>query len=425
MTGSSATDRVRIFADGGSRGNPGPAGYGAVVFADDGHTVLAERAASLGRVTNNVAEYNGLIAGLQAAVDIGARRVVVRMDSKLVIEQMSGRWQVKHPDMKPLAAKASALVRQFSEVDFGWVPRSQNSHADRLANEAMDAAARGEVWSADGTKAPVAEVALDGLATAGVGESEDLLSLAAVAERSVAVDGEAGRFEAVPTASRSRRADPAALMPETAPEVVTTKIVVVRHGETEWGVVGRFAGRADIKLTAKGRSQAMSVGRRIAPLKPDLILTSPLRRCRDTAEAIAIAGKGERVLVEVSEGLVDGLLGDWTGLTPSLIARGWPDEFAAWKQSADVAPPGGETFNEIRARTSAVVDQTLRDRAGRTIVMVTHAATAKMIIAEALGVPSDVAYRLRVDNASMSAFTVSADGAFLVWAVNETGHLSL
>ena len=136
---------VIVQADGGSRGNPGQAGYGAVVLAPDG-TVLAERAAALGVVTNNVAEYSGLIAGLEAARDLGALRVTAQLDSKLVVEQMSGRWKIKHPAMKPLAQQASRLVAGFDQVDFEWVPRERNSHADRLANEAMDAAQDGRTW---------------------------------------------------------------------------------------------------------------------------------------------------------------------------------------------------------------------------------------------------------------------------------------
>ncbi len=134
-------DRVVVEADGGSRGNPGPAGYGAVVFDADTGEVLAERKESLGVVSNNVAEYRGLIAGLTAAAELGARHVAVRMDSKLVVEQMSGRWQVKHPAMKPLAREAAALRARFDEITFQWIPRERNTHADRLANEAMDAAA--------------------------------------------------------------------------------------------------------------------------------------------------------------------------------------------------------------------------------------------------------------------------------------------
>jgi ribonuclease HI len=133
--------KVIIEADGGSRGNPGPAGYGAVVLDPDTDEVLVERAEGLGVTTNNVAEYQGLIAGLRAAVELGATEVDVRMDSKLVVEQMSGRWKIKHPAMQPLAQEAGRLVREIGLVRFQWVPRLRNSRADALANQAMDAQA--------------------------------------------------------------------------------------------------------------------------------------------------------------------------------------------------------------------------------------------------------------------------------------------
>ena len=129
--------RLVVEADGGSRGNPGPAAYGALVRdAATGETLLAE-GLTIGRATNNVAEYSGLIAGLEMArqVDPGAA-VEVRMDSKLVIEQMAGRWKIKHPDMKPLAMKASAL--RPSRVTWTWVPREENKRADALVNRALD-----------------------------------------------------------------------------------------------------------------------------------------------------------------------------------------------------------------------------------------------------------------------------------------------
>jgi ribonuclease HI len=110
--------RVVVEADGGARGNPGPAGYGAVVREVNTGEVLAERSEFLGVATNNVAEYSGLIAGLQAAAELGAVEVEIRMDSKLVVEQMSGRWQIKNPGLRPLAAKAAALVRRFESVKF-------------------------------------------------------------------------------------------------------------------------------------------------------------------------------------------------------------------------------------------------------------------------------------------------------------------
>jgi probable phosphoglycerate mutase len=134
--------RLLVEADGGSRGNPGAAGYGAVVRDAGTGEVLAEVRESIGRATNNVAEYSGLLAGLRAAGRLApGADAEVRMDSKLVVEQMSGRWQIKHPDMRPLAAKARETARALGRVSYTWVPRSRNAHADRLANQAMDAAA--------------------------------------------------------------------------------------------------------------------------------------------------------------------------------------------------------------------------------------------------------------------------------------------
>ncbi len=134
------TRRLVLEADGGSRGNPGPAGYGAVVRDAVTGEVLAEVSDFLGRVTNNVAEYSGLIAGLRAAAAIAhGADVDVLMDSKLVVEQMSGRWQIRHPDMRPLAAQARQATQALGRVTYAWVPRARNAHADRLANEAMDA----------------------------------------------------------------------------------------------------------------------------------------------------------------------------------------------------------------------------------------------------------------------------------------------
>jgi probable phosphoglycerate mutase len=135
--------KLLIEADGGSRGNPGPAGYGAVVCDAGSGEVLVECSEGIGVATNNVAEYGGLIAGLRAALELGGSGtdVDVRMDSKLVVEQMSGRWKIKHPAMQPLAREAGELVRQLGTVRFTWIPRAENKRADRLANLAMDAQA--------------------------------------------------------------------------------------------------------------------------------------------------------------------------------------------------------------------------------------------------------------------------------------------
>jgi len=379
-------DAVVINADGGSRGNPGPAGYGAVVFAPDG-TVLAERADSVGVATNNVAEYSGLIAGLEAALSLGASRVTARMDSKLVVEQMTGRWKVKHAAMKPLAARAAALVAQFDRVDFQWVPRAENSHADRLANEAMDAAARGETWATDRVEST---------------EPDD----------DDPVDDSGA--DTTPTWQ-----DPAAALPHPR-DGEPTRFVIVRHGETTWGAQARFAGRKDVSLTPRGRRQAAAVAGRIRHLAPAAVLTSPLQRCRNTAQAIA-AEVGAPVIVD--ERLIDGLLGEWTGFRAAEIEEKWPQEFAQWRSDPDAAPPGGESFTAIRQRVRPLMTDALTTYRGHTVVLVTHAAPSKMILTTALHVEADVAYRMRVDTASLSGFTVEADGAVMVWAINDTGHL--
>ncbi|WP_055602159.1 bifunctional RNase H/acid phosphatase [Streptomyces aureus] len=164
MTSSSSRE-VIVEADGGSRGNPGPAGYGAVVLDPVTGETLAEAAEYIGVATNNVAEYKGLVAGLKAARSLFPDATVhVRMDSKLVVEQMSGRWKIKHPDMKPLAAEAGRVF-PAGRVRYEWIPRERNKHADRLANEAMDAGKRGRQWEPSGSTAALDTAAARNAAT--------------------------------------------------------------------------------------------------------------------------------------------------------------------------------------------------------------------------------------------------------------------
>src|SRR5690606_27368977 len=129
--------QVIVEADGGSRGNPGPAGYGAVVLDADGERVLAERKGGLGVTTNNVAEYTGLIEGLRAAAELGATRVDVRMDSKLVVEQMCGRWSVQEPGLQPLARRAREVAAGFDGVTSQWGRWAHTGRGPRLANPAL------------------------------------------------------------------------------------------------------------------------------------------------------------------------------------------------------------------------------------------------------------------------------------------------
>jgi len=132
-------ENVIIEADGGSRGNPGPAGSGALVIDAVSGKILAEAAIFLGVATNNVAEYRAVIAGLELVRELAPKAsVLVRMDSKLVVEQMSGRWKIKHQSMAELSRELQEQIAGI-EISFEWIPREQNTRADALANEAMDA----------------------------------------------------------------------------------------------------------------------------------------------------------------------------------------------------------------------------------------------------------------------------------------------
>lgn len=139
MSPAGGTRRLIVEADGGSRGNPGIAAGGSVVIDEATGEVLAELGVYVGTATNNVAEYRGMIAGVTRALTIDPdAELRIRLDSRLVVEQMSGRWKIKHPDMADLAAEARRLLAGTA-VAFEWIPRAENARADRLANESMDA----------------------------------------------------------------------------------------------------------------------------------------------------------------------------------------------------------------------------------------------------------------------------------------------
>jgi ribonuclease HI len=143
---------ITLEFDGGSRGNPGPAGIGVVLRAKD-RTPLVTLGRFIGRATNNVAEYSALIVGFQKAKELGAKRVHVRGDSELIIKQMRGEYRVKHPDLKPLWEEADHLSHQFDEVKFEHGYREKNELADKLANLAMDR--KGEVTDAEDPASPI------------------------------------------------------------------------------------------------------------------------------------------------------------------------------------------------------------------------------------------------------------------------------
>jgi probable phosphoglycerate mutase len=358
-------EQVVVEADGGSRGNPGPAGYGAVVFDGSTGAVLAERSEPIGRATNNVAEYRGLIAGLTAARDLGARRVSVRMDSKLIIEQMAGRYKVKHQSMIPLAREATELVRSFDEITFEWIPREQNKHADRLANEAMDRAAG---------KTPRPAPAAPAAATW------------------------------VPPAGKP------------------TRLVLVRHGSTVHSAARRFSGRNDLPLDDGGEVQAGALAHR-APSFGDVaaVVSSPLVRAVQTADAIAVRLGLE---VEVIDDFAEADFGRWEGLTAAEAQASDPDEFAKWRGSPDAAPPGGESFTAVGLRVRRAREAVIAQHPNSTVVVVTHVTPIKLLVRFALDAPPSALFRIHLDTASVSIVDYSTDGNSSVRLVNDVSHLA-
>ncbi|HYJ68700.1 MAG TPA: bifunctional RNase H/acid phosphatase [Nocardioidaceae bacterium] len=374
-----APSRVIIEADGGARGNPGPAAYGALIRDADTGEVIAERAEHIGVATNNVAEYRGLIAGLELVrehtPDAG---VEARMDSKLVVEQMAGRWKIKNAGLRPLALQARAMAPV--DVTWTWVPRAENGAADALVNRCLD-------------------------------------------------DGPGSRID---TAGSGTQTEPAPPTPVVQPLVgwrppaagTPTALILLRHGVTAHTVGKMFSGSsgADPKLNAEGKAQATRAAdwlRRWRSLATDAQLndtiaavhSSPLRRCRETAE---IVGKRLGISIGVDDDLVETDFGEWDGRTYPEVQERWPDEFTAWIGSTAVAPPGGEPIDRVAERAGGALHRLIDKYPGQTVVVVSHVTPMKMILRETLQAPMDVIHHLHVAPASLSIVAWWPDGVSAV-----------
>ncbi|MFF3325878.1 bifunctional RNase H/acid phosphatase [Streptomyces sp. NPDC002889] len=416
-----------VEADGGSRGNPGPAGYGAVVLDPATGETLAEAAEYIGVATNNVAEYKGLIAGLKAARALDPDATVrVRMDSKLVVEQMSGRWKIKHPDMKPLAAEA-ARVLPPSQVTYEWIPRERNKHADRLANEAMDAGKKGKQWepsrstaSLDARDAEAARVV--GNATAGAAKAREALTRAA--GPGVTASARVADAADLPPLDEESRTPSLGWGGGSADMGPPATFVLLRHGETPLTPEKRFSGSggSDPALTAVGRRQAEAAATTLAARGTiQDIVSSPLRRCRETAETVA-ARLG--LDVRIDEGLRETDFGAWEGLTFAEVQERYPDDLKAWLTSAKVAPTGGgESFAAVGRRVAATRDRLAARHQGRTVLLVTHVTPIKTLVRLALGAPPESLFRMELSTASISAVAYYADGNASLRLLNDTSHL--
>ncbi|AZA08854.1 bifunctional RNase H/acid phosphatase [Corynebacterium pseudopelargi] len=378
-----------IEADGGSRGNPGPAGAGTVVRDAESGKVLATLAYVVGKATNNVAEYRGLLNGLEVAAALGARKVSVRMDSKLVVEQMSGRWKIKHPDMRELAMECKAIERGFEQVEYQWVPRKENSRADELANEAMDAIAKG------------------------------------------AAPGYVAGYE--PPSKEHTQSTTSSTKPDQGEEqkncptvwngatTKATRLLLLRHGQTAMSAQRRYSGRSNPPLSAIGTQQAEAAAQYLAARGGiDAIVASPLQRCQQTAQAAA-AALGMKV--HTMDPLQEMDFGDWDGLTFAEARESDPERHQQWLEDPSMAPPGGESLAQVYRRVKKARARIAEDFGPGTILVVSHVTPIKAILREALGAPATMFHKMHLDLASLSIAEFYADGPTCVRLVNDTSYL--
>ena len=376
--------QVSMYCDGGSRGNPGVAGSGSVVYDSSGET-LGEIAYVVGKKsTNNVAEYYGLIRGLEACREVGATVVDVFMDSKLVVEQMTGRWKIKHPDMQKLAREARDLASSFEKVTYTWVPRAKNKKADELSNVAMDAAARGD-------KPGIVK---------GTG---------------VWVGEKAGEPEGVEKPSH-QTASPAHWAGEGAPR---TRFILLRHGQTQHSAEQRFSGTSDPELTDTGRDQARRAADALRGFgRIDAIVASPQARAQGTAR-IAAGALGLDVVVE--EGLREIDFGDFEGLTRDEAVARDSSAFEQWQSSPNNAPPGGESLTALHRRVTRTRSKLQERYEGKTVLVVTHMTPVKSFLRQALGAGPELFKHLFLDLASISVVDYYGDFG-VVRCVNDVAH---
>ena len=354
----------KLTADGGSRGNPGPAGYGAVVTENG--KIVAELFDVIGVATNNVAEYNGLLAGLSHIHQLDKEATVeVAMDSKLVVEQMSGRWQIKHADMRDLA-KLCRDAHTPSLVTYSWIPRDDNSHADRLANKALDGGSAHKP--------------------------------AAVIQQNYLTD-------------RLRSAE------------IPTFIYFVRHGETVLTPTRKFSGTGalDPELMQDGLDQAELVAEEAVKLGAEVLIASPLKRTRQTAEAIARTTGLEIIFDEVWFELS---FGSWDGKSIEEVKEQEPDAYQAWLNSTAYAPGGGESWDQATVRIEEALEKLVAEYPGKKIIVVTHNGVIKTAVRLAIGAPAEAVFHVDAAPCSISSISIwPSDGLRAVRSVNERGHL--
>jgi len=389
-----------VEADGGSRGNPGPAGSGSIIIDANSGQEIYEVSRFIGIATNNVAEYTAVLAALKI-IDSETKNanISVRMDSKLVVEQMAGRWKVKHPDMLKLASEVQQLASKH-QISWQWIPRELNSRADGLANRAMD-------LSGD--------------------SDQDLRSVADIRESQSTIE--------VPDLSSITEFNSSLPSSVRAPGTVKAKlttIILVRHGRTELTESKRMSGKggANPGLSASGFEDAAKVAAEIEKIgvtgpwahlpRPDAILSSPIQRTMDTAGVI-----GAKLGLEIIpfEEFAEISFGEWDGLTHEEASRMWPNEWESWQGSWEATPPSGESLVDFDSRVASGRAKVFDAYAGKTIVLVAHVMPIRAMIKAAIDGGIATYWRPQIAPCSISIIRFWADEAAEIITLNSTAHL--
>jgi len=347
---------IFLYADGASRGNPGQAAYG-VHIADVNGNLVADFGEAIGIATNNQAEYSAVIAGLRYLSQTSHRSITIRMDSKLVVEQLSGNWKINNPQLRELADQAKELLRDF-EHQLQWIPREENFKADANANSALDS----------GNFTTTAEAALE---------------LASVQPRSI-------------------RAPRQYLEPTT--------IIVVRHGHTENTERNLVSGGdgTDPVLSKLGEAEAAAAAAEIPKLvelfalpAPAMVFHSPMVRTTQTAQAIAktleLDMQGDERLREIG-------FGDWEMMDLAVLETDAIDLVSRWRGSLTIAPPAGGSVNQMRDRVWQSLAEIIEDFRGSCAVLSTHMMPTRAIAAAALRGSDSVFWNLNTSPGGISVY---------------------
>lgn len=363
-----------LYADGASRGNPGPAAYGAVVYDTSGN-VIAELGENLGVRTNNYAEYQAVIAGLRhIEANWPGSKVLVRMDSKLVVEQLSGRWQIKHPELRELAHEAIRIMRNLS-VEMQWVPREQNSAADSAANRALDEGDFGNSLE---------------------------LTLSSVQPKSI----------------RSPRQS-----------IEPTTLVLIRHGHTQLTESNLISGSSgedpclselgflEADLASKAADELLA---RFGLATVSKVLHSPQLRTTQTATAVA---KHFEVGMEADARFKEIGFGNWEGHSMAEMEASSAQEISRWRGSMSAKPPGGESVDDLELRVRTALIDAITEFNGQTVAIVSHMMPLRAILRHALGGPNSLSWTLQFAPASVSVVRYFGPNFAEVFAINSCQHL--